>query len=152
MTGNCPFRLMDLPVEIRNQIYRRVLCTFERGPTFRDHDELARILAQQPEPNGVNQLSHEIETTILRTCKLIHQEAYDVMIKTNRFIRVTTYHIALSRHLISKQVPIVSMDRQAVGHFEGYLLHFTIRPAYLEDEEALQDGPFFDSQFYPTHS
>ncbi|CAO2647635.1 Nn.00g085570.m01.CDS01 [Neocucurbitaria sp. VM-36] len=126
-----PFRLLDLPGEIRNRIYQEILSAFESTSTP-DLTPLARILRQEAEPNGINQVSHAIEATILRTCRKVHREAYDVMVKTNSFVRIRVTNPGLSGHLVRTQMPVVTMDRAHVAQFSGYVMqldmHLDARP------------------------
>ncbi|KAJ8114268.1 hypothetical protein OPT61_g3822 [Boeremia exigua] len=81
------FRFLDLPKEIRDKIYRNLLCTFGSRPTTRNRP------VGEPDSHFFNDLAvveHAVDTSILFTSKQIHREAYDTMVKTNRFVRVTT--------------------------------------------------------------
>lgn len=70
---------------------------------------------------------HEIETAILRTSKQIHLEAYDVMVKTNRFVHVKSAGgFPILGLLSSILVPVVATDRGyhkgRTENFRGYVL------------------------------
>ncbi|KAL5409979.1 hypothetical protein PMIN06_004949 [Paraphaeosphaeria minitans] len=107
------FRLLDLPGEIRNHIYREVLCCFDPAvPTA------AEIGIHQ----GVVPATHSIDTSILRTCRQVHREAYDVMVKANQLIKISSVDIDLARLLLSSGLPVVTMDRAVAGQFQGCVM------------------------------
>jgi hypothetical protein len=107
------FRFSDLPSEIRNKIYRELLCDFRPRPTTMDpYDVLSFAPARR-----------DIDTTILRTNKTVYLEAHDVLVKTNRFVKVTSVRGLPVRLLLnSLQVPVVTSDKKAVDAFKGYVL------------------------------
>lgn len=119
-----PFRFLDLPREIRNQIYQIVLCSFAPRPTtitipddpeldFDFTDTLARV-------------EHDTRTSILLTSRQIHREAYDTMVKTNRFVRLTSSGGIPLRGLFSHlQVPVVTSSH-ASAFFNGYVLSVSL--------------------------
>jgi len=121
-----PFRLLDLPGEIRNKIYQAILCSFEPTPTQASAN--AVLQSHDPSQKNLCTVTHSTETAILRTCKQVHHEAYDVMIKTNQFIKVTTIDITMSSLLLSFQIPIVTLDREHTEQFHGYIMSLTISP------------------------
>jgi hypothetical protein len=108
-----PFPFQSLPTEIRYKIYRKLLCDFKpRSNTF----DVSSMLGLVPAHHG-------IDTAILRTNTAIYREAYDVMIKTNRFVKVTSIRgLPLQTVLNGLQVPIVSWDENKVKSFNGYVL------------------------------
>src|SRR5689334_13392308 len=80
-----PFRFCDLPPELRNKIYQDLLCAFEDTPSYSKHE---------PPPQHAQECTHfvrHIHPEILFTNKQIHREAYDIMVKINRFVRVDIY-------------------------------------------------------------
>ena len=86
------FRFRDLPSEIRNQIYRELLCGFKSRPTTADPSAMLGFVPAR----------HDIDTGILRTNKSIYREAYDVLIKTNRFVKVRSSMYELNvRHTLT---------------------------------------------------
>jgi hypothetical protein len=106
------FRFTELLGEIRNQIYRELLCSFSYEYTAKGYpNELARILRQEPKANGVYLAKESIDTKILRVNRSVHLEAYDIMVKTNRFIRIQSWNYSLVRFLVWSQLPLVTMDR-----------------------------------------
>lgn len=133
-----PFRLLHLPAEIRNRIYQHVLCSFEEaGLELEGLDRHMHTRGFPDRPNGITPVEHSITTALLRTCKQVHREAYDVMVKTNQFVHVEAHGIYLADLLCSSRLPLVTMDRQHVNQFEGYVLSVKLTgPAFGED-----DGP-----------
>jgi len=109
------FRFRDLPREIRDKIYRELLCNFKPHPEegFMSAEETF----EYTRANGSN------ETAILRTNKDIYREAYDVMVKTNRFVRLTsTRGLPIKLLVQGIRVPIVTYDKAKVERFKGYVL------------------------------
>ncbi|KAI9646414.1 hypothetical protein NHQ30_004406 [Ciborinia camelliae] len=79
-----PFRFNDLPTEIRQKIYKILLCTVEDPPeNFRDENGCTYI------PMRITKLQHDIHPQILRTCRKINDEATFTMRKTNLLVMVT---------------------------------------------------------------
>jgi hypothetical protein len=108
-----PFRFRDLPSEIRNKVYRELLSDFKRIPTVPD---ISKMLDFVP-------ADHNIDTAILRTNTATYREAYDVMVKTNRFVKVTSVPgLPLRTLLNAMQVPIVAKKKKVVNRFRGYVL------------------------------
>jgi hypothetical protein len=71
---------------------------------------------------------HRLETTILRVSKQTYLEAYDVMIKTNRFVKISSVRgLPVRLPLTGLRVPMVTMDEEFVEHFEGYVLTVHLR-------------------------
>ncbi|KAH7554934.1 hypothetical protein BM1_07595 [Bipolaris maydis] len=116
MTGSTPsksFRFRDLPSEIRNKIYRIILCEFDHSPSQFDDDFMEDVL-QLP------RVEHRIETSILRTSKEIYREAYDIMVKTNRFVKVTSVDgLPVIGALSGQQTPVVTQEKFLVDQFKG---------------------------------
>jgi hypothetical protein len=111
---SAPFRFRDLPKEIRDKIYCELLCDFKPRLTTRQPSEL--LESTMPAP-------HNIDTAILRTSAAVYREAYDVMVKTNRFVKVTSVR-GLPTHLLLNgiQVPVVASSKNVVDSFGGYVL------------------------------
>ena len=101
-----------MPREIRNKIYRNLLCSFA-APVAVFGPELAYA-------------EHDNSTSILLVSRQIHKEAYDTMVKTNRFVRVTTSGgfplITLLNHL---RVPVV-VEGHERSQFKGYVLSVSL--------------------------
>ncbi|CAO2648304.1 Nn.00g075710.m01.CDS01 [Neocucurbitaria sp. VM-36] len=66
---------------------------------------------------------HSIEIAPLLTSTDIYREAYDVLIKTNRFIKITSSQgLPLRLLLDGLRVPVVTEEKTAVEKFKGYVL------------------------------
>lgn len=132
------FRFCDLPREIRNQIYRELLCDFEPpSPTV----DASYMFAFMPD-------RHTIDTAILRTSTSIYQEAYDVMVKTNRFVRITSSGgVPVQMLILSGPVPVVTSCARAVRAFNGYALSWDLRPL-----EEILHGPDHESSNHIEHA
>ncbi|KAF2866886.1 hypothetical protein BDV95DRAFT_503555 [Massariosphaeria phaeospora] len=108
-----PKTFFDLPLEIRTQIYNILLCDFPDVCGIPDHVSCNAVRA----PNS-------IETSILRTSKQVHGEAYDAMIKNNLFILLESDGtFPLERMLYERGIPVVAKN---VPNFEGYVLSVSI--------------------------
>jgi hypothetical protein len=108
-----PFRFRDLPPEIRDRIYRELLCDFKPRLTTMYSANMGQAA---PAP-------HEIDTAILRTSTTVYREAYDIMVKTNRFVKVTSVRgLAMNALLSGMQVPVMAANKKIVDQFGGYVL------------------------------
>ncbi|KAF2804632.1 uncharacterized protein BDZ99DRAFT_575279 [Mytilinidion resinicola] len=129
------FRFLDLPPEIRNEIYKNLLCTFEaRDPqaeTEYSFLEEAAIPEEEISPGGGREsetsidaikVKHSIETQILRVSKQVYHEAYDVMLKENLFVRITCNSTQVGT-VVLKDVPVITMNRRHILAFDGYAMH-----------------------------
>lgn len=121
------FRFLDLPLEVRQQIYGELLCdfTFEPARTGYHDSKLARLSDQEKE-YYVNEAIINIHMPILLVSRAVYTEAYDVMIRSNQFIRVHTFNLSLSEVLPRYKIPVVNMDRQRTSQFRGYVLDVSI--------------------------
>lgn len=138
------FRFRDLPSEIRNQIYRELLCTFAPRPTT-----ITVGLTTFTEPA---QALHEIDTAILRTNKTTYQEAYDVLVKTNRFVKVTSRPgLPLKLLLNGLLVPVVTSDMRTVNGFKGYVLAVHLDSPEPRPHAADNEGMFDASTVMILH-
>ncbi|KAG9195736.1 hypothetical protein G6011_00857 [Alternaria panax] len=109
------FRFRDLPEEIRKKIYRVVLCSIRPPPTT--------IPLDAPSFFDEMPAEHEIETAILRTSKEIYREAYNVMVKSNRFVKVTSSRgLALRGAAKGRAVRMIAIEETVVDRFTGYVL------------------------------
>jgi hypothetical protein len=105
---------MDMPREIRDEVFTLLLCAFESHTAF---DERNNTEAHE-KPNSIL-IRHSINTAILRTNSQIHREAYDIMVKTNRFVRVNYGNkIRFSRGLNGRHIPVVAYG-PSVELFKG---------------------------------
>jgi hypothetical protein len=122
-----PFRFMDLPGELRNEIYALLLCSFKQPHTMK-HEANAF---------GPTVARHAIDTAILRTNSEIHREAYDVMVKTNGFIRIDFTDASRFHGILDMfSVPIVAADKAQIEQFQGFVLKLTC--AYKYEELAVK--------------
>jgi hypothetical protein len=80
-----PFR--SLPIEIRNNIYRELLCAFTSTEVLKNTTLVGAFTPTSfTPPSSTPRYLHEIDTAILRTSSTIYKEAYDTLVKTNRFV------------------------------------------------------------------
>ncbi|TEY43619.1 hypothetical protein BOTCAL_0367g00070 [Botryotinia calthae] len=103
-----PFRFLNLPLNIRQHIYKILLCTVEDPP------EDLRDNGYTLVPIRITQLQHDIYPQILRTCRKINHEATIIMRETNLFVMVTGV-IRLDEPRIcffSKYIPMVRIKTE----------------------------------------
>lgn len=130
-----PFRLLDLPAEIRDQIYLEILCTW---PAYNSTWDEAR--QQAVVPTEVAVMNRKIETAILRTNKRVYQEAKTVLLRGNQFIRVSINGFRPLQFLfIPSQVPIVTMNQDVITKYRGFVMTHSID---ITDDPAPLKGQF----------
>ena len=76
--ATAPFRFCDLPREIRDKIYEELFCKFKPRPTS---VTVENSFDFEYAHNGQ-------QTAILRTCKAMHKEAFETLVKRNRFVKI----------------------------------------------------------------
>jgi hypothetical protein len=109
------FRFLDIPAELRSKVYAVLLCSFGEPTTNLDDDYNPRLCAVS---------TSSINTAILRTCNQVHREAYDVMVKTNRFVQVKyTNGIDLYSTLVVHRIPVLLMCE---CDFQSFLLRLAL--------------------------
>ena len=116
-----PFRFLDLPGEIRNNIYDLLLCSW--------NDEL------EQDPSMISKLSRRSpsnpSTALLRANRQIHSEASDYMIKRNQFVRITCRGMDVRQLFLNEGIPVITTDARHVSLFAGYTTHLTLsKPAF----------------------
>lgn len=117
---NKPFRFMDMPAEVRDQVYANLLypeLDFEHS-----HDGAALF-----------------DTTILLTNRRIFAEARDVMLKKNKFVRIFARGVCIPPIMAKAGVPVVahshfSREDPIVRHFRGAVMTY-----FLRDEGCIEE-------------
>jgi hypothetical protein len=107
---------MDLPGELRNKVYKILLCPFEPPPPsigrHQTYHNCSLVFSSVP-------AKHSVDTGILRANSQIHREAYDVMVKTNRFVRIRCIgYLPLESIFLMGRVPVVASE-ECVSKFNG---------------------------------
>lgn len=125
-----PFRFLDLPGEIRNNVYDLLLCSW--------NDEL------EIEPGVVSKVSRRCPSypasALLRANKQIHNEAFDWMTKRNQFVRVTCRGLDVRNLFLEDRIPVVSTDAYEVSRFNGYVMHMTLsKPVFAPSQFAFAE-------------
>lgn len=140
------FRFMDLPVELRDKIYQELLCsfTFEEEPTGRPPSALDRIMNMNQGMLNINEATNTADTSILLTCRAIHREAYDVMVKSNQLIRIQGHDFNWSELLPHTKLPVITMDRQRVAKFRGYVLCMSVEEDIMDSDDEDRIPAIFD--------
>lgn len=115
-----PFRFLDLPAEIRNNIYDQLLCSWDEP---------------QADSCLVSQLSKRCPSypaaALLRANKQIQSEASDYMIKRNQFVRVTCRGLDARNLFLGEGIPVITTSARQVSQFRGYVMHMTLsKPAF----------------------
>jgi hypothetical protein len=128
-----PFRFMDLPGELRNKIFHILLCSFSDSATPRVHD---------PKYPDRIVTTHTIDTAILRTNSQVHREAYDVMVKTNRFVQVKfAGEVDFLDRLTRVDLPIVTANQAFVSQFQGFAMTISCVSASANGPSPLNPRP-----------
>ncbi len=91
---NKPFRFLDLPVEIRKMIYGHVL----------RRNVLCGLLPHRSE-EGLTTYGMSTSPALLRTCKLVYQEAMPVLYSETTFIGSAAGHSILHNEAANKVFP-----------------------------------------------
>jgi hypothetical protein len=115
-----PFRFTDSPGEIKNKVYTLLLCSFGTPPDrARDHREaVSDDHPIAPDPITISRMNG---TAMLRTNSQTHREAYDIMVITNRCIRLSSLGaLPLEVAIAAQDVPILVAGPGTV-QFEGYV-------------------------------
>jgi hypothetical protein len=79
-----PFRFLDLPGELRNNVYEYMLCSFDDGT---------------PQAGVIKPVNHSVNTAILRTSSQVHRETYDIIV-SNQFVMIESHEHLPLRSLI----------------------------------------------------
>ncbi|KAH9880412.1 hypothetical protein IAQ61_000703 [Plenodomus lingam] len=115
-----PFRFLDLPSELRNNIYDLLLCSWD-SELEQDPDWLSNLSRRCPSYSA---------TALVRTNKRIQAEASDYMIKRNQFIRITCRGLDVRKLFLADGIPVITTDGGKVSQFKGYVMHMTLsKPA-----------------------
>lgn len=134
--GGASFRFMDLPAELRNKIYRELLCSFayNEKPIEGYGSSLAELI--EGEISSINRAILIGDVSILLANRKTYHEAYVAIVKTNRFVCIRSHNYTWPAFTNEYKIPIVTWDCQHVAKFRSYVLCMTI-----EQEGATQ----FDS-------
>lgn len=105
-----------LPIEVCNKIHAYLLADFH------PHKVEAHLTEAtlEDDPEELHYVSHSIDTAILRASRDVHREAYDLMVKENRFVHLKCQGIP--RLLMIGLVPVVTANTEHVRQFKGYVL------------------------------
>lgn len=118
--ANKPFRFLSLPAEIREHVYRELLCTANNRCDLGEGEHLYRF-----------------DLSLFYVNRQIYYEARKVFGQENIFVRIETPWAEAAQHIAGEgQVPILVQDPKA-DRFEHYHLSVAIDAAhyqYLEHE------------------
>lgn len=128
-----PFRFLDLPYELRIEVYRNLVVCDDSLKDIKVEDALENMMNHNhryhlhpcmPTWNPI-QVVHRMSTSILHVNRQICFEAQDVLHRGNQFIRVigptSTLHDAVQHH----GVPILSME-PCTKNFRGVTLEIKV--------------------------
>ncbi|OAG01022.1 uncharacterized protein CC84DRAFT_1263082 [Paraphaeosphaeria sporulosa] len=122
--GSLSFRFLDLPPELRDKIYQELLCDFKAAPSLGVNDVV------EHKPCGY--YVRTIHTAILRANQQIHLEAYDIMVKTNRFVHIKFFGgLPLDHMLETSTRRVICHHLPAVEAFKGYTMSVSVVPEGL---------------------
>lgn len=108
-----PLRLLNLPREVRFNIYAQILCCFPDAPSIR------KAQAQNTRIPAALFALHEhggVETAILRPNRQDYSEASFVFLQ-NRSIRVVVHNVSFHPADVTKVLPLVPMSKHALDTF-----------------------------------
>lgn len=115
-----PFRLLDLPREVRDAIYYQILCDWPTQGPFRhsltntpDQDLQLEVMARKIEPN------------ILRANRVIYHEAKQILLKGNKFVHIKMIAknpILLSGAFLRSRVPVVAAGKDNAALFKDLVV------------------------------
>lgn len=115
-------RFLDLPAEVRDQVYYEILCTWPAYKSTWDEEKQQAVV-----PTDVAVMDRKIETAILRINRQVYQEAKTVMLKGNQFIRVSVKGFQpLQVLFIPSQVPVVTMNQDGITKYKGFVMTHSI--------------------------
>ncbi|KNG50335.1 hypothetical protein TW65_02270 [Stemphylium lycopersici] len=98
-----------------------------------------RLPSPRLRTHSIRRTPNNVETAILRTSKETYYEAFDVMIKTNRFVKTSSEPgLPIKAALNGQRVPMFTVDKDLVDRFEGYVLgmHLGLSGPKLERENS----------------
>ncbi len=130
-----PFRFMDLPAELRNKVYKILLCSFPPNGFY-----VPEVIGGCVPLTMANK--QDINTSILLVNSQVHREAYDVMVKTNRFVLLrANKNFPLHTILMFQQLPIVTLDKAHISQFKGYVLELRLTTSTIFEKGPNHRGP-----------
>ncbi|KAF2034237.1 hypothetical protein EK21DRAFT_56936 [Setomelanomma holmii] len=130
LSQSAPFRFLDLPGEIRNNVYNLLLCSWGN-----------ELVAESSCLSNLSQrcLSYSA-SALLRTNKQIHNEAFDYMTKCNQFIRISCRGLDPRDLFLEDGIPVITVDAQKVERFNGYVMHMTLsKPVFTPSPVAFSE-------------
>ncbi|KAL1872694.1 hypothetical protein Daus18300_004240 [Diaporthe australafricana] len=115
MATDAPFRLLDLPRELRDAIYKQVLCDWPEWGALRNENQRATI------PKKFAVMDHTIQTAILLANRQVYQEAKRAMIVGNQFVHITmkvSDVTTINGIFVPLQVPVVATSPKRCDRFK----------------------------------
>ncbi|CAD6593175.1 MAG: hypothetical protein ASARMPREDX12_006920 [Alectoria sarmentosa] len=114
-----PFRILSLPREIRDQIYRELLLLADKFPVTKTS-------------------SYALEPAILRVNSQMHKECTRILYEENTWILITTNWVNLVRLYLEANHPIVS--HSPAGHLDAFIrkpaLQVDLRDPHFSPQSA----------------
>lgn len=123
-----PFRFTHLPSELRNRIYKLLLCDVEEPE---DSSKLEVV------PELIARVKHNVQPSILAVNRQIHAEAKDVLHREIKFVKfaatmeIPNIHV-LKSLIKNKRAPVFTMDRTAIDRFNGHVVSYTFVQHFTE--------------------
>lgn len=118
--------LLDLPREIRDFIYGFVICDFPLPRKVVCWPYPDYLHASVHGPQAYDTTKNITQTCILQTCRQMRAEAYVVMLKKHKLIRINANNVLFGPHLIGAMLHIAPLSDTAMVTYPGFIMTHNI--------------------------
>lgn len=126
--------LLGLPREIRDFIYGFLICDFPLPRKVVCWPYPDYLHASMHGPQVYDTTKNITQTSILQTCRQMRAEAYVVMLKKHKLIRINVNNVLLGPHLIGAMLHIAPLSDKAMVTYPGFIMTHNIEGE--QDPEA----------------